>query len=294
MSIMTIRTALHQASERFAALAYANPQLDAQVLLCHVLQCGRSFLLTWPERTLTEQQYLDFERLIRRRAAGEPIAYLTGEREFWSLPIKVTADTLIPRPETELLVALALTHMPSTTPGAVADMGTGSGAVALALASERPGWQVLATDSAAAALAVARENAERLQLRNLSFQDGDWCTGLGGAQFDLIVSNPPYVAAQDPHLTIGDVRFEPPSALLAGADGMAAIRQLARCSRAHLKPGGWLLFEHGPVQGAESRAMLAELGYRDIATHRDLGERERVTEGCWQNIVGAPDPLTES
>ena len=285
---MTIRTALHQASERFAALAHANPQLDAQVLLCHVLQRGRSFLLTWPERTLTEQQSRDFERLTRRRAAGEPIAHLTGEREFWSLPLKVTADTLIPRPETELLVALALNHMPSTAPGAVADMGTGSGAVALALASERPGWQVLATDSAAAALAVARENAERLQLRNVRFEHGDWCTGLGGAQFDLVVSNPPYVPTQDPHLSAGDVRFEPRSALLAGPDGMDAIRRLARCSRAHLKPDGWLMFEHGPDQGAESRGLLTELGYRAIATHRDLGDRERVTEGCWPNIVGAP------
>lgn len=274
-----IRTALQQAAERFTALPEATPRLDAEVLLSHVLGRDRSYLLTWPERTLTSQQQAAFERLAARRAAGEPVAHLTGEREFWSLPFKVTADTLIPRPETERLVELALAHMLPAAAGHAADLGTGSGAIALVLARERPGWSVLASDRSEAALAVACDNGQRLQVRNVEFRIGHWCEALGDRRFDVMVSNPPYVAAGDPHLTRGDVRFEPSAALVAGADGMDDIRCLARCSLNHLKPGGWLLFEHGPEQGPASRRLLIELGYQAVATHRDFAGRERVSEG---------------
>lgn len=281
----TIRSALQWASTRFLQLADASPRLDAEVLLCHVLQCRRSFLLTWPDRPLTAEQHSVFDALVTRRAAGEPVAYIIGIREFWSLDIEVTPATLIPRPETELLVELALTRMQRET-GCAADLGTGSGAVALALATERPRWRIQATDRDEAALAVARANAQRLHLDNLAFAQGDWCEALKDSQFDIIVSNPPYIAENDPHLLRGDVRFEPSSALASQNHGMADIRCLARCSRKHLLPGAWLLFEHGPDQGAASRALLTELGYQDVVTQRDLGARERVTAGRWTGARG--------
>lgn len=280
----TIRDAVRRAAERFGSLAHANPQLDAEVLLCHVLHCDRSYLMTWPERTLDAQQSEKFARLVARRAVGEPVAHLTGVREFWSLALQVSRDTLIPRPETELLVEQALQHMPADTGGSVADLGTGSGAIALALASERPQWRVLASDRSAAALALARDNAAQLGMSQVRFALGDWCEALGDEQFDLIVSNPPYVPTHDPHLQIGDVRFEPLGALVAGADGLDAIRNLARCARRHLRVDGWLLFEHGPEQGAACRGLLAELGYQDVVSYRDLGERERVSGGRWPDV----------
>lgn len=276
---LPIRAALDQASERFAALTDAVPRLDAEVLLSHVLQRDRSYLLTWPDSPLTPGQQAAFDALVARRAAGEPIAHLTGQREFWSLPLQVTADTLIPRPETELLVERALVRMPAETTGHAADLGTGSGAVVLALAHERPRWRFLASDRSEAVLAVAGANAAQLQLGNIEFRHGDWCDALDQRRFQVIVSNPPYVAEHDPHLERGDVRFEPRSALVAGIDGLDDIRRLAQCSREHLQPGGWLLFEHGPDQGPASRRLLTELGYQAIATHRDFADRERVTEG---------------
>lgn len=283
---MTIRAALCRAVDRFASLPDSNPQLDAEVLLCHVLDCTRSYLLTWPERPLNETQLDAFEQLVARRASSEPVAHLTGSREFWSLPLTVTADTLIPRPETELLVEQALDRMPAHSGGAVADLGTGSGAIALALANERPSWRVVATDRSSAALAVARKNAVQLGLAQVRFAHGDWCQALGDMRFDLIVSNPPYVASADPHLSIGDVRFEPRGALAGGADGLDEIRQLARCGRVHLRTGGWLLFEHGPDQGAESRAILSGLGFQAIVTYHDLEGRERVSGGRWSHPIG--------
>ncbi len=278
---VTIRDAIRGAAKQFAQLPLSHAQLEAEILLCNVLRCARSHLLAWPEQPLTNAQHDAFAILTARRAAGEPVAHITGTREFWSLPLAVTADTLIPRPETELLVDLALVRM--TEPhGTVADLGTGSGAVALALAKEHPDWSVTATDQSAAALAVAQENAANHGLRNVRFARGDWCEALGDQCFDLIVSNPPYIAESDPHLQTGDLRFEPVTALAAGVEGLDAIRRLARCSRAHLHDHGWLLFEHGFDQGAACRAILAELHYQEIVTFQDLENRERVSGGRWR------------
>ncbi|GAP66110.1 (protein release factor)-glutamineN5-methyltransferase [Mizugakiibacter sediminis] len=221
-----------------------------------------------------------FAALLARRLAGEPVAYLVGRRGFWSLELEVTPATLIPRAETERLVELALARLPADAAARVADLGTGSGAIALAIARERPRARVVATDASAEALAVARRNAARLGLGNVVFAQGDWCAALGEARdFDLIVSNPPYIAAGDPHLGEGDLRFEPAAALASGADGLDAIRRIVRDARAHLRPGGGLLFEHGYRQGAAVRALLAAAGYREVFSARDLEGRERVSGG---------------
>jgi release factor glutamine methyltransferase len=214
-----------------------------------------------------------------RRAAGEPLAYLTGRREFWSLDLAVTPDVLIPRPETELLVELALQRIPRNVKVDIADLGTGSGAIALALAHERPLTRVLATDASAATLTVARDNAARLRNGNIEFAQGDWCAALGNRKFDLIVSNPPYIADKDAHLQQGDLRFEPRAALASGADGLDAIRVIVHGAPAHLKPGAWLMFEHGHEQGLAVRDLLEKSGFVEVFTERDLEGRERVTGG---------------
>jgi len=279
MTMITIKTALQQATTRLAA--HESAALDAEVLLAHVLGRDRSHLRAWPEKELSAAQADQFEALVARRAAGEPVAHLTGLREFWSLALKVTKDTLIPRPETELLVELALERLPKGEALSVADLGTGSGAVALAIASERPACRLTATDRSAAALAVVRENAANLGLHNAGFAEGDWCAALGEARFHLVVSNPPYVRTGDPHLTRGDVRFEPVTALAAGADGLDDVRAIVTCAAHHLEPGGWLLLEHGWDQGEAVRALLQAAGYADVLTHRDAGGRDRVSLGRW-------------
>ncbi len=260
------------AAERLAPF-HDTAQLDAEVLLAFALGKSRAHLHTWPERELDAATWHRFQDLVERRCSGEPVAYITGHREFWSLSLKVTRDTLIPRPETELLVELALTALPADRPGRVADIGTGTGAIALAIARERPQWTVVATDVSDPALEVARGNAEHLGIHNVEFRMGDLCEPLCGEAFDMIVSNPPYVAAADPHLTQGDVRFEPTGALVAGPDGLDVIRRLALCARELLVPGGLLLLEHGYDQAAAVRDLLSRHGYRDIASHRD-------TAGC--------------
>jgi release factor glutamine methyltransferase len=257
-------------------------RLDAEVLLSHVLGQPRSYLFAWPERTPPAAQCRQFEQLLTARRRGEPVAYLTGRREFWSLPLAITPATLIPRPETETLVALALETIPAHASLAVADLGTGSGAIALALASERPGCHIVATDRSEDALAIARRNADRLQLRNIEFLAGDWCKPLADRRFDRIVSNPPYVAATDPHLARGDVRFEPRAALAAGPDGLDALRRIAREARTHLNEHGWLLLEHGHDQGTAVHALLREAGYTALSVHPDLAGLERVTAGRWR------------
>ena len=215
---------------------------------------------------------------MRRRAAGEPIAYLTGAQEFWSLPLHVTPDVLIPRPETELLIEAALERVPDHKNLRIADLGTGSGAIALAIASERVACEVHATEESAAATAVARQNARTLKLERVQFHEGSWLKPLSGS-FDAILSNPPYISADDIHLRQGDCRFEPQSALTPGSDGMTAIRYIAHASLPFLRPGGWLLFEHGFDQGAKSRQLLKALGYKEVETLADLEGRERVTLG---------------
>ncbi|WP_042011587.1 peptide chain release factor N(5)-glutamine methyltransferase [Aeromonas fluvialis] len=260
-----------------------SPRADADVLLCHLLGCRRSYLMTWPERELDAAQQATLQEWLDRRLAGEPIAHLIGEREFWSLPLKVSPATLIPRPDTEVLVEQALTRIPQG-PCAVLDLGTGTGAIALALKSERPEVDVWAVDRMADAAALARENSAALGLP-VEVRDGSWFEPLGEPdrdktpRFAVIVSNPPYIDGADPHLEQGDVRFEPRSALVADDAGLADIRHIVAHSPAYLLPDGWLLLEHGWDQGEAVRQLLRDGGYREVATVRDYGDNERVTLG---------------
>ncbi len=273
---MTVAEAIRTAAAQFQS---ESARLDAELLLCHVLGVSRSWLYAWPDQTLRTEQQQRFDALVARRAKGEPIAHILGEREFWSLNLKVTPDTLIPRPDTELLVEQALRLLPADAVLKVADLGTGSGAIALAIARERPRCRVVATDLSEAALAVAQENAHRHGITNVEFRRGRWCEALGDEQFDLIVSNPPYIAQDDLHLARGDVRFEPRSALVSGRDGLADIRQISHEAREHLRNHGWLLLEHGYQQGREVSDILREIGYEQVTNWRDLSGNERVTGG---------------
>ena len=263
-----------------AATARLGERVDAEALLLHVLRQPRSWLFAHADDALDTDVRTAFEALVARRAAGEPVAYLTGRRGFWTLELEVTPATLIPRPETELLVELALERLPRDMACRVADLGTGSGAIALALASERPQAQVVATDASADALTVACRNAQRLGIANVRFVQGDWLAPLVGERFALVVSNPPYIEAADPHLAQGDLRYEPAAALASGADGFDAIRRIVADACAHLEPGGWLLFEHGWNQGDAARALLREAGYVQVFTAQDLEARDRVSGGA--------------
>ena len=260
-----------------------SPRADADVLLCHLLGCRRSYLMTWPERELDAAQQATLQGWLVRRLNGEPIAHLVGEREFWSLPLKVSPATLIPRPDTEVLVEQALTRIPQR-PCAVLDLGTGTGAIALALKSERPEVDVWAVDRMADAAALARENSAALGLP-IEVRDGSWFEPLGEPdrdntpRFAVIVSNPPYIDGADPHLEQGDVRFEPRSALVADDAGLADIRHIVAHAPAYLLTDGWLLLEHGWDQGEAVRQLLRDGGYREVATVRDYGDNDRVTLG---------------
>jgi len=278
----TIDQIIRQATQELAAVS-PSPRLDAEVLLMHVTGLTRTALITRAQEPLLPEHDERLHMLLTRRARGEPIAYLTGRREFWSLDLCVTPDVLIPRPETELLVEQALAHIPEDAEWTVADLGAGSGAIALAIATERPHCRLIATDSSAAALAVARANATRLGIAKVEFWHGEWLKPLAGMRFDVIVSNPPYVRANDPHLTQGDVRFEPESALVAGADGLDAIRRIAVDALSCLRPGGWLLLEHGYDQAKAVRALLEIHGYDAVASCRDTAGHERVTAGRTHN-----------
>ncbi|MGB5259867.1 MAG: peptide chain release factor N(5)-glutamine methyltransferase [Gammaproteobacteria bacterium] len=255
----------------------ATPRLDAEVLLACVLDRPRSHLLAWPEQVPAAEQQARYRELVTRRAAGEPVAYLVGQREFWSLPLTVTPDTLIPRPETETLVACALDVLPPDSHLQIADLGTGSGALALALAHERPECRFLATDQSIRALEVAAANARQLALDNIEFVAGDWCDALASRRFDLILSNPPYIPEADKHLDEGDVRFEPRAALVAGTDGLHDLARIVECAHTHLYSDAWLMLEHGYDQGNRVRALLQQQGFRAINLHRDAAGHERVT-----------------
>lgn len=270
--VARIDTLLHDARARIDAG-------DAEHLLTHVLAVSRTWLFMNHRAPVRSADAVRFIALVERRAAGEPVAYLTGRRGFWRFDLAVTPATLIPRPETELLVELALARIPEGRVSCVADLGTGSGAVALALAFERPQAQVVATDVSEAALGVARRNAAALGLHRIDFRRGDWCVPLVGERFDLVVSNPPYIEAEDAHLAQGDLRHEPPGALASGADGLDAIRTLVRAVPAHLRDSGSLLVEHGWQQGGAVRALFAAAGFTGVETARDLEHRERVTLG---------------
>ena len=252
------------------------------MLLGHVLQRDSTWLYAHVRDELSSEDAARFEALIAERLRGVPVAYLFGSRGFWSMDLVVTSDVLIPRPETELLVELALQQIAIDREVEVADLGTGSGAIALALARERPHSRVLACDASAAALAVARGNAERLGLANVSFAQGDWFAAVGHARFAVIASNPPYIADGDAHLQRGDLRYEPALALSSGEDGLDAIRTIITGAPDHLLDDGWLLLEHGWHQGAAVCRLLGAAGFADVATHRDLCDRDRVSLGCFR------------
>jgi release factor glutamine methyltransferase len=265
----------------FACRKLANQpaaQLEAEILLAHVLESPRSFLYANPDLDLPSQRIDTFKKLVQRRARGEPIAYITGSREFWSLPLRITPDVLIPRHETELLVEAALQRIPEGQAQRVADLGSGSGAIALAIASERPACEVHGADLSAAAVALARENAANLGLESTRFHQGSWFEPLSGI-FDMIVSNPPYIAHDDPHLQQGDCRFEPGHALTPGSDPLGAFREIAEKSRTYLSDKGWLLLEHGTDQASAVQKILSDNAYQEIKTLRDLPGHERVTLG---------------
>jgi len=267
-----------------------TPALDAEILLCHVLGKDRVYLYTWPEKELDFGQLSEFEALLNRRKKGEPVAYITGLREFWSLPLKVNASTLIPRPDTERLVEVALDTFSDSislnTPLNVADLGTGTGAIALALASECPSWKVLGVDQSEDAVALAKENAELNHLEQVQFQLGSWCEGLPHNYFDLIISNPPYIVEADPHLSQGDVRFEPLSALVSPENGLLDIIKIAQQSSLCLKAGGWLMVEHGFEQAGAVRQIFKDYGYSAVSSYQDLSGNDRVTVACWK---GCPE-----
>ena len=268
---LTRRQAVDQVRRRIAPL-------DARLLLQHCLGISHVEFLTRPDEPLAAADSEAFMALVMRRERGEPLAYLTGEREFFSRSFKVTPDVLIPRPDTELLVLQALERLKPLAWPRVVDLGTGSGAIAVSIACEWPEAKVTAVDVSHAALAVARENAERLGAR-VEFRHSDWFAGLAGEQFELIVSNPPYVAAQDPHLSQNGLPFEPNGALTDGGDGLSCLRAIIEGAPAHLVPGGWLLLEHGYDQAQKVRELLGAGGFKEVTSWRDLAGIERVSGG---------------
>ena len=260
------------------ALPANEARIEAAMLLCRALgDVSRAWLIAHEQDVSSPEQHAAFDMLLQRRLAGEPLAYILGEREFYGLNFNITPAVLIPRPETELLVELALQRLPQH--GRVLDLGTGSGAIALTLAHERPDAQATAVDASKAALEVARENVKRLELRNAHLLHSDWFSALTGESYDLIVSNPPYVAAADPHLQQGDLRFEPISALASGRDGLDAIRSIVIEAGSHLNAGGWLLFEHGYDQAVAARILLLQAGFTEVFSTKDLSGIERVSGG---------------
>lgn len=254
-------------------------KLEAQILLQHLLNVNHAWLIAHDIDTADAQSQTIFNTLLQRRIKGEPIAYILGEREFYGLPLKVTHDTLIPRPDTETLVEAALAHMSINKLSRVLDLGTGSGAIALAIAKHRPQAQVTAVDASKRALQVAQENAEHLDITSITFVQSNWFDALQDQTFDVIVSNPPYIEDNDPHLNQGDLRFEPRSALASGEDGLDDIRHITHGAALHLNPKGWLLFEHGYNQAKSVSSLLASTHFLDISTLQDLGKNDRVTLG---------------
>lgn len=280
---MSLDVLLKQAAQRLQVAGSASPRVDAEVLMCHVLERDRTWLYTWGDKMCSAQEQARFDALVDARAEGTPVAYLTGEREFWGLRLATSPNTLIPRPDTETLVEVALSRVLLSS-GRLLDLGTGTGAIALAFASEQPGWQTVGVDVRQEAVELATRNAHTLGITNARFLHSDWFSALpndGDAEtlFNIIVSNPPYIAADDPHLAEGDVRFEPRSALVAEAGGMADLWHLVASARHYLASSGWLLLEHGYTQADKVRLALTSAGYQNVESVRDLGGHERVTLG---------------
>ncbi|RQW64053.1 peptide chain release factor N(5)-glutamine methyltransferase [Vibrio viridaestus] len=275
----TLSDALKLATDMLSVSGSDSPSVDATVLLCHVLGKSRTYLLTWPEKELELTHYEQLKLLLERRIKGEPVAYITGEREFWSLNLSVSPYTLIPRPDTERLVEVALDKYQAGS-GAILDLGTGTGAIALALASELPSSSVFGIDLREEAATLARQNSAKLGIENTIFWHGSWFIPVpSGMKFALIVSNPPYIDENDPHLKEGDVRFEPSSALVASENGLADIRTISIQAVHFLQEGGWLMFEHGYQQAESVREILQALGYHDVITEQDYSGNDRVTIG---------------
>lgn len=269
------------ASGTAALGASPSARLDAELLLAHATSLSRTTFRMSPERRIAVDHCDAYRSLVARRRHGEPVAYLLGTQDFWTLTLAVTPAVLVPRPETELVVERALAHLPAAASAAVLDLATGSGAIALAIAVERPAAAVMATDLSADALQVARGNAVRLGLGRVEFREGYWYDAVGAAQFTVITSNPPYVAAGDPHLEPAVLAHEPTLALLAGRDGLAALEEIIAGAPDHLEPGGWLVLEHGWQQAGSVRNLLEQAGFRHVRSHADLAGHDRVTEGQW-------------
>ena len=280
LTVVSIQTALNQAIDQLQHLS-ESATLDAEVLLCHCLGKSRSFLRAWPDKSLSTEQAEQFWRLIKQRQQGQPIAYLTGEREFWSRSFMVSPDVLIPRPDSELLIEISLALFSPQQVGNMLDLGTGSGILGITLAAERPTATVTATDISPAALQIAQANARQLGVNNIRFLQSNWFAAIADTAFDLIISNPPYIAADDPHLQQGDVRFEPQTALVSPDNGLQDIRILADQARNYLKAGGHLLIEHGYNQLDAVQDIFNAFNYQQIATHHDLSGNPRVTSGAW-------------
>lgn len=276
---MDFQSWLRDATRRLSA--GESPKRDAEILLGFVTGRARTFIMAFGETPLTTEQLQQLETLLARREQGEPVAYLIGEREFWSLPLSVSPATLIPRPDTECLVEQALERLPSE-PVSILDLGTGTGAIALALASERPDCQVTGIDLQADAVSLAKHNAQKLNIPNAQFLQGSWFTPVAGERFALIASNPPYIDATDAHLFEGDVRFEPASALVADNAGLADLAHIIAAAPAYLLEGGWLLLEHGWQQAADVQKLFSVAGYQLVSTVKDYGGNDRVSLGQWQ------------
>lgn len=274
--MLTVQELLRSGSD----LPTDSARRDTEILLCHCLGKPRAWLYTWPEKEVARDCARDFEKLLAQRREGVPVAYLTGERDFWSLQLAVSDATLIPRPETETLVSWAL-ELALPNAASVLDLGTGSGAIALALASERSHWRVTALDVSQEALQVARGNAVRTRLTSVHFVQSDWYQAVIGQRFNALLANPPYIDGDDPHLALGDVRFEPRSALVSSNSGLEDLGRLVAGASDHLLDGGWLLLEHGFEQANAVCAMLHDAGFSQVSTRRDMSGQQRITGGCW-------------
>ncbi|WP_349431786.1 peptide chain release factor N(5)-glutamine methyltransferase [Methylomarinum sp. Ch1-1] len=280
MTDADIQSLLVAAEEKLAAVS-DSPLLDAEILLCLCLNKPRTFLRAWPEKRLDQAALAAFQTALAQRLQGLPIAYITGSREFWSREFKVSPEVLIPRPDTELLIELSLRLMPADRAIKLIDLGTGSGIIAVTLAAERPLAQVTATDRSAAALKIAKDNAQRHRVDNIRFVESDWFSAITDSDFDLVISNPPYIAAEDPHLDRGDVRHEPDEALIAAEQGLRDIRILAEQASQHLNACGHLLLEHGYNQQQAVQAIFKTCHYQQVSTAADLSGNPRVTTGIW-------------